>query len=93
MTIITREVDQSIRIGTAIRLSPTDIDRTGVRLLAEGHHIGGPHDGETFRSTHELAKGGSLRLGPMITITVLELFDDAVRLGILAPAHLPVTRA
>jgi sRNA-binding carbon storage regulator CsrA len=92
MTIITREVDQSILIGTAIRLSPTDIDRHGVRLLVEGRHLGGPHDGETFRSTHELAKGGSLRLGPLITVTVLHLFPDSVRLGVLAPPHLPVIR-
>jgi sRNA-binding carbon storage regulator CsrA len=92
MTIITREVDQAILIGTAIRLSPTDIDRHGVRLVAEGRYVGGPQDGETFRSTHELAKGGSLRLGPLITVTVLQLFPDAVRLGVLAPPHLPVTR-
>ena len=93
MTIITREVDQVILIGSAVRLSPTDIDRKGVRLLAEGRHIGGPQDGETFRSTHEVAKGGSLRLGPMVTVTVMELFEYAVRLGMLAPPHLPVVRA
>lgn len=92
MTIITREIDQPILIGSAIRLSPTDIDRNGVRLLAEGRHVGGPQDGETFRSAHEVAKGGSLRLGPMITVTVIQLFDDAVRLGVLAPPNLPVTR-
>jgi sRNA-binding carbon storage regulator CsrA len=92
MTIITREVDQAILIGTAIRISPTDIDRHGVRLVAEGRHVGGAQDGETFRSTHELAKGGSLRLGPLITVTVLQLFPDAVRLGVLAPPHLPVIR-
>jgi sRNA-binding carbon storage regulator CsrA len=93
MTIITREIDQAIQIGGAIRLSPTDIDRTSVRLLAEGRYIGGPHDGETFRSTHELPKGGSLRLGPMVTVTAVELLDNAVRLGVLAPPHLPVVRS
>ena len=93
MTTITREIDQVILIGSAMRLSPTDVDRHGVRLLVEGRHIGGPRDGETFRSTHEVAKGGSLRLGPIVTVTVVELFEDAVRLGVLAPPNLPVVRA
>jgi|SRR4051812_38757692 sRNA-binding carbon storage regulator CsrA len=92
MVSITREIDQVILIGSAIRLSPTDIDRKGVRLLAEGRYVGGPRDGETFRSTHEVGKDGSVTLGPLITVTVIQLHADAVRLGVLAPPNLPVVR-
>ena len=92
MITITRQVDQAILIGTAIRVAPTDIDRTSVRVLAEGRYVGGPQDGEPFRTTHELPKGGSLHFGPLVTLTVIELSDGVARFGVLAPPHLPVAR-
>jgi sRNA-binding carbon storage regulator CsrA len=93
MTIITRQPDQQILIGRALTISPTDIDKKTVRLLIQGTHLGGPRDGERFSSTHELSKGQSLPLGPLVTVTVLDLLPNTVRLGILSPPHLPVRRA
>jgi len=92
MKQITREIDQTLLIGDSIAISPTDIDRHGVRLAVRGRHIGGPHDGETFTAAQELGKGASLKLGPLVTIVVVELFEDAVRLGVLAPPTMPVRR-
>ncbi len=92
MLTITREVDQTILIGDSLAITPSDIDARGVRLVVRGRHVGGPQDGETFSSHHELAKGASLRLGPMITIIAVALLPGAVRLGILAPEHLNVRR-
>jgi sRNA-binding carbon storage regulator CsrA len=93
MTIISRQVDQQILIGRALSISPTDIDRKTVRLLITGTHLGGPHDGERFSSTHELSKGQSLPLGPLVTLTVLDLTPPTVRLALLTPPHLPARRA
>ncbi|HSI32090.1 MAG TPA: hypothetical protein VK986_00745 [Tepidisphaeraceae bacterium] len=92
MTQITREPDQTLLIGDSLAVSPTDVDRAGVRLLVRGRHVGGPHDGETFTATHELAAGGSVRLGPMVTVVVVALFENAVRLGVIAPPNMAVRR-
>ena len=92
MTTITRKVDQWVLIGTDLQVSPTDIDPKSVRLLAKGRRIGGPEDGQPFHSAHELSKGQSLPLGPMVVVTVLDLPGDRVTLGILAPPHLPVLK-
>lgn len=92
MNVITRQVDQAVAIGHSVLVAPTDIDEQTVRLIAHGHVIGGPGDGETFRSVHELSKGQSVQLGPLVTVTVVEILGDAVRLGVLAPPHLPVLR-
>jgi len=92
MKQITREIDQTLLIGDSLAISPTDIDRNGVRLAIRGRHIGGPHDGETFSSAQELAKGASMKLGPLVTVVVVDLLGDAVRLGVLAPATMSVRR-
>jgi carbon storage regulator CsrA len=92
MTAITREIDQAIVIGESIEISPTDLDRKVVRLLVKGKHVGGPHDGETFCATHELSKNQSISISPLIAVSVMEILGDAVRLGVLAPPHLPVVR-
>src|SRR5688500_6428948 len=92
MTQITREIDQVVLIGDSLVESPTDGDRGGVRLRVSGRHVGGARDGETFTATHELATGGSVRLGPMVTVVVVAVFEDAVRLGVVAPANMAVRR-
>jgi sRNA-binding carbon storage regulator CsrA len=92
MTQITRELDQTLLIGSSLAVSPTDVSRRAVRLLVKGRHVGGPHDGETFTRVHELSKDGTLDLGPLVKIVVVKLFDDAVRLGVIAPPTLPIRR-
>ena len=92
MTIISRQLDQWILIGDDIRVSPTDIDPLGVRLIAKGRTLGGPNDGERFESVHELTVGQSCHLGPHVAVTVLEVRGDVVRLGVLSPAHVEVNR-
>jgi sRNA-binding carbon storage regulator CsrA len=92
MTIISRQVDQWVVIGSDLLVGPTDIDAKTVRLLAKGHWIGGPQDGEVFQAAHELSKGQSVQLGPMIVVTVVDILGQRVRLGVLAPAHLSVGR-
>jgi hypothetical protein len=52
------KVDQEISIGRDIRVSPTDIDAYGVRLIARGRVLGGPRDGDAFETVHELLPGG-----------------------------------
>jgi sRNA-binding carbon storage regulator CsrA len=90
MVVFSRKVDQWIQIGRTMFVGPTDIDKTGVRLLAKGRMIGGAEDGATFERVAELSKGGELRLGPHVVVTVIEVLGDAVRLGVNLPASLPV---
>jgi carbon storage regulator CsrA len=39
-----------------------------------------------------LRKGQSAWIGPMIQVAVVEIVEDAVRLGVNCPPHLPVER-
>ena len=90
MTVISRDVDQWILIGQDIRVSPTDIDAQGVRLVARGRVLGGPDDGATFDIRHELAIGQTWHLGPHVVVSLVEVRGDSARLGVLAPAHIDV---
>jgi sRNA-binding carbon storage regulator CsrA len=90
MTVFTREVDQYILIGEDIRLSPTDIDPQGARLVARGRMLGGPEDGATFDLAHELTVGQSWHLGPNVVVTLIEVRGETARLGVLAPNHITV---
>jgi sRNA-binding carbon storage regulator CsrA len=92
MTLFTRQVDQWIIIGDDIRVSPTDVDAQGVRLVAHGRILGGPNDGAPFNTVHELTVGQSCHFGPHVAVTVVEVRGETVRLGVLAPAHVPVYR-
>lgn len=92
MTVFTRQIDQWIAIGDDIRVSPTDVDAQGIRLIARGRILGGPHDGEPFNTAHELSAGQSCHFGPHVAVTVVEIRGQTVRLGVLAPAHVPVYR-
>jgi carbon storage regulator len=92
MIVLTRQVDQWIVIGSDIRVSPTDIDAQGVRLVARGRVMGGPDDGAAFHSVHELTVGQSCHLGPHVAITLVKVDNGVVRLGVLAPAHIAVHR-
>ena len=92
MMSFSRQVDQWIMIGSDIRVAPTDIDPAGVRLIARGRLLGGPQDGATFDTAFELIVGQSCHLGPHVCVNVIEVKGECVRLGILAPANVPVFR-
>jgi len=90
MKVISRHVDQWILVGQDIRVSPTDIDQQGVRLVARGRMLGGPEDGATFDTRHELAVGQTWHLGPHVAISLVEVRGDTARIGVLVPAHIDV---
>jgi sRNA-binding carbon storage regulator CsrA len=92
MTVISRQVDQEIVIGDHLIIAPTDIDPEGVRLIARGQYVGGARDGERFQSAHELARGQSLSLGPLITLTLTDILGGRARFAIFSPPHLPALR-
>ena len=90
MTVISRHVDQWILIGQDIRVAPTDIDPQGVRLVARGRVLGGPDDGATFESAHELTIGQACHLGSHVTVTLVDVRGSSARLGVLAPQHIDI---
>jgi sRNA-binding carbon storage regulator CsrA len=90
MVVFSRKVDQWLQIGSTMLVGPTDIDKTGVRLLAKGRMIGGAEDGATFERVTELGKGGEMRLGPHVIVTIVDIRGDAVRLGLNSTLPLPV---
>lgn len=92
MVSVTRGVDQLVLIGQDIFVGPTDIDEKTARVLARGRMLGGPNDGGTFQNAHELARGQSFAIGPCVIVTLLEIKDQQIRLGIHAPRHLGVCR-
>lgn len=92
MFVFTRGVDEWLVIGDDIFVAPTDIDEKSVRLIAKGRMLGGPNDGGTFQSAHELSKGQSFPIGPMIQVTLVEVRGGMVRIGINAPPHLALHR-
>ncbi len=91
MIHVSLQVDQAIRIGRDIVVTPTDVDPDGVRLKARGRTAGGPTDGEPFDAAHELVVGQSLHLGPHVVVTLVAVKGPAARLGVFAPPHMPVT--
>ncbi|HTL28349.1 MAG TPA: carbon storage regulator [Tepidisphaeraceae bacterium] len=92
MFVLTRGVDEWIVIGDDILISPTDIDENSVRVIAKGRMLGGSSDGGTFQQVHELTRGQSFPIGPMIVVTLVDVRGDKVRLGINVPQHLAVHR-
>ena len=92
MYVFSRGVDEWIVIGDDIFVAPTDIDEKSARVIAKGRMLGGPSDGGTFQSVHELTKGQSFPIGPMIHVSLVEVRGDVVRIGISAPPHLALHR-
>ena len=92
MVSVTRGVDQLVLVGQDIFVGPTDIDDKTARVIARGRMLGGPNDGGTFQTAHELSRGQSFSIGPCVIVTLLEIKDQHVRLGIHAPRHLGVCR-
>jgi sRNA-binding carbon storage regulator CsrA len=92
MLVISRQVDEWVQIGDGIFVSPTDIDAKTVRVIAKGRMIGGPDDGATFESAHELSQGQSFPIGSLVVVTAVDLRPPVVRLGIDRPKHVSVRR-
>src|ERR1700712_4378322 len=90
MTRLTRQVDQYIAIGREIVVGPTDIDERTVRVIARGKMFGGPNDGGTFDSVHELSKGQSFSIGDAIVVTLLEIAGKSAKFGVLPPPKMLV---
>jgi sRNA-binding carbon storage regulator CsrA len=92
MKMIWRAVDRSILIGTDIQVFPTDIDARSARVVVKGRMLGGPEDGATFQQVHELSRGQSFAIGPMIVVSLVEVRGHEVQLGVQHPAHIAVLR-
>ena len=92
MKMLTRRADESILIGERLKITFTDVDKTGVRLMIDGELIGGPDDGMPLREARELAVGSELRLGSLVTITIAEVKGKLARVAVVAPAHVAVKR-
>jgi sRNA-binding carbon storage regulator CsrA len=94
MTIVSRQVDESLMIGRRLAVTITDIDPTGVRLIARGQCVGGPTDGEEIDRPFELGVAGEVRLGDLITITIARVSatEPRVYLSINAPKQFEVFR-
>ncbi len=90
MIVISRKVDEWVQVGTDVFVGPTDIDDRIVRVLVRGRMIGGPSDGLPFEAAHEMSRGQSFPIGPMVVVTCVDIRPQQVRLGFDAPHHLPV---
>jgi sRNA-binding carbon storage regulator CsrA len=94
MTIVSRQVDESLMIGRRLAVTITDIDADGVRLIARGQCVGGSNDGEEIDRPFELGLSGEVRLGDLITITIARIStaEPRVYLSINAPQQFDVFR-
>lgn len=85
--ILLRE-GQTLRLGNVVRLQATDIDKVGLRLVAEGQYLGGPEDGGNFSITRELAIGSRVEFGPRVALVLLRVQGKGATLLLDAPSHL-----
>jgi sRNA-binding carbon storage regulator CsrA len=92
MNRATLKVDQSLTIGSDIRVTPTDIDAKGVRIIAQGRILGGPNDGAAFEKVYEMTVGASVHLSPHVAVTLVEVRGEIARIDVFAPANVPVKR-
>ncbi len=94
MTIISRQVDETVMIGRRMLVTITDIDREGVRLIAQGQCVGGYNDGEEIDRPFELGISGEVHLGDQITITIarVAVTERRVYLSINAPRQFEIFR-
>lgn len=92
MHMITRHQGEAILIGDHMRVTVTDIDKSGIRLMIEGELIGGPDDGLTIHEARELGTGGEVRLGDLVTLSLASIRGTTARIGVVAPAHVAIRR-
>lgn len=79
---------QTLRLGNVLRVQVTDIDRVGVRLIAEGQYLGGPEDGGSFSLARELALGSRVEFGPRVALVLLRTEQRRATFVLDAPTHL-----
>ncbi len=84
------KVDQTVSIGRDIRITPSDIDSKGVRLVTRGRVLGGANDGATFENVLEMTIGTSVHLGPHVVVTLVEVRGNVALLDVFAPANVLV---
>ena len=92
MMTLTRRPDESILIGEHLTVTVTDVDPSGVRLMIDGELIGGPDDGMIIREARELAINGEVRIGSLVTLTVVAIRGKQAKMGIVAPKQIAVQR-
>jgi hypothetical protein len=93
MIILNRKIDEWIVIGQTLRVAATDIDAGGVRVRACGQLVGGADDGLAIDASYELAIGSNLRLGTLVSLTLLKVMLDTPRraeFGIQVPPNIVV---
>jgi hypothetical protein len=90
MQRVVLKVDQWLSIGRDIRVSPTDIDAKGARLLTRGRVLGGANDGAAFETVHEMTVGSSVHFGPHVVVTLVEVRGQKARLDVFVPANVSV---
>ena len=83
-------VDQAIAVGSAVTVTPTDVDFAGARVLVRGELVGGPDDGARVDEARELRVGGAVHLGTLVTITLAAVAGPRARFLVVAPTHMPV---
>lgn len=92
MTTCVVQVDEPVQIGQSLRVTVTDIDPAGVRLTVRGRVVGGPSDGESIQTAHELGVGKSINISPHVAVALAEIDGNDAVLKIFAPPAMPVTR-
>jgi sRNA-binding carbon storage regulator CsrA len=90
MNPVAIKVDQWLSIGQDIRVTMTDIDAKGIRLVAHGRVLGGANDGAAFEKAYEMNIGSSVNLSPHVAVTLVKVKDSTARLDVFAPAHVLV---
>ena len=86
-------IDQTVTIGDHLRLTLTDADPAGVRVMVDGQLNGGPDDGLSVREARELKLGSAFQLGTQVTVTLAASTSAGATLTFVLPAHLPVKHA
>lgn len=91
-TTVMLQVDQVLRIGEKLTVSPTDIDTTGVRLLVKGELLGGPNDGERVNEAKEIGPNSMMTLGALISLSLVSAADNGrAMFHVIAPANVKVS--
>lgn len=87
MLILTRRIDESIKIGDDVTATVLDIRKHQVRFGVKA-----PQDVPVHRDDDYQAVGESIRIGDSVTVTAVAFQGNQVRIGISAPRDVAVHR-